>query len=295
MKLGKVGFVGAGRIGSTSAFTCLLNMDVDISLVDVAKDLAEGEAEDLAHSASALGKNVDVVGGDDYSLLEGSDVIVVSAGMARKPGMTRLDLAEKNAGIIKSIAEKIAECCCEAKVIVVTNPMDLMNYVMWKELNELCGKSRFEVIGMGGLLDTSRFKLIAKRMGIKGWEKAMVLGEHGDSMFVAKTFVEGDLQEALKKTREIAAEVIKKKGATIFGPAVCIYRMVRAILEDTKETIPASIVLDGEYGIKDVSIGVPVVLSRKGAEVLEVELCEEDLENLRNSARILKEWLDKIT
>ncbi len=294
MKLGKVGFVGAGRIGSTSAFTCLLNMDVDISLVDIAKDLAEGEAEDLAHSASALGKNVDVVGGDDYSLLEGSDVIVVSAGMARKPGMTRLDLAEKNAGIIRGIAEKIAECCCGAKVIVVTNPMDLMNYVMWKKLNELCGKSRFEVIGMGGLLDTSRFKLIAKRMGIEGWEKAMILGEHGDSMFAAKTFVEGDLQEALKKTREIAAEVIKKKGATIFGPAVCIYRMVRAILEDTKEVIPASIVLDGEYGIKDVSIGVPVVLSKKGAEVLEVELCEEDLENLRNSAKILKEWLDKI-
>lgn len=294
MKLSKVGFVGAGRIGSTSAYTCLLNMDIDIAIVDIAKDLAEGEAEDLAHAASALGKDVDIVGGDDYSLLKGCEVVVVSAGMARKPGMTRLDLAEKNAGIIKSIARMIAKYCCDAKIIVVTNPMDIMNYVMWRELNELCNKSRFEVIGMGGLLDTSRLKLIAKRMGVEGWEKATILGEHGDSMFSAKTFVNEDLQEALKKTREVAAEVIKKKGATIFGPAVCIYRMVRAILEDTKEVIPASIVLNGEYGIKDVSIGVPVILSRKGAEILEVELCEEDLENLRNSAKILKEWLNKI-
>ncbi len=290
----KVGFVGAGRVGATSAFTCMLMMDVDIALVDIAKELAEGEAEDLSHAASALDKDVEVRGGDSYSLLEGSDVVVVSAGMARKPGMTRLDLAEKNAGIVKSIAEKLAEHCCNSKIVVVTNPMDLMNYVMWRELNRLCGKSRKEVFGMGGLLDTSRLKLIAKRVGLNG-EKAIVIGEHGDTMFVPRSVAGGgEWNKVLEKTRAVAMEVISKKGATIFGPAVCIYRMVRAVVEDTKEIIPASVVLQGEYGIDGVSIGVPVVIGRDGAEVVELELSEDDLRSLRNSAEVLKEWLKKI-
>ncbi len=294
----KVGFVGAGRIGATSAFVCVMNMDVDVALVDIAGELAEGEAEDIAHAASAMGKYPEVVGGDDYSLLEGCEVVIVSAGMARKPGMTRLDLAEKNAGIVKSIASKIAEVCCNAKVITVTNPMDVMNYVMWKELNELCGKSRHEVFGMGGLLDTSRLRLMARRAGIssEAVEKAIVIGEHGDTMFVPKSVAgEENWDEVLERTRAIAAEVIKKKGATIFGPAVCIYRMVRAVVEDTKEVIPASVVLEGEYGIEGVSLGVPAVIGKNGVEkVVELELGEEDLSNLRKSAEVLKEWLRKL-
>jgi malate dehydrogenase len=287
----KVGFIGAGRVGATSAFTCMLNMDVDIALVDIAKEIAEGEAEDLSHAASALGKFPNITGGGDYSLLEGCEVVVVSAGMARKPGMTRLDLAEKNAEIIKKIAEKIAEYCHDAKVIVVTNPMDLMNYVMWKELNRLCNKSRNEVFGMGGLLDTSRLRLIAKREGLN-CGKALVIGEHGDSMFIPE--IAGECVDILEKTREVAMEVIKKKGATIFGPSVCIYRMVRAVVEDTGEIIPASVVLCGEYGIEDVSLGLPVRISRKGAEIIDYSMGERDLKNLKKSAEILKEWLRKI-
>ncbi len=291
--MSKVGFVGAGRIGATSAFTCMINLDVDIALVDIAKELAEGEAEDIAHAASAFGKNIVVEGGDDYSLLENSDVVVVSAGFARKPGMTRLDLAEKNAGIVKSIASRIAEVCCNAIVITVTNPMDVMNYVMWSELNRLCGKDRREVVGMGGLLDTSRLRIISRREGVEC--ESMVLGEHGDTMFISRTFSRGECSdELLEKTRAIAAEVIRKKGATIFGPAVCIYRMVKAIVENTKELIPASVVLQGEYGIENVSLGVPVRLGRKGAEIEELELCEEDVNGLKNSARVLREWLEKL-
>jgi len=165
---------------------------------------------------------------------------------------------------------------------------------MWRELNELCGKSRKEVIGMGGLLDTSRLKLIAKREGLN-CEKAMVIGEHGDTMFVPKSIAgEGDWNGVLEKTRAVAMEVISKKGATIFGPATCIYRMVKAVVEDTKEVIPASVVLQGEYGIEGVSIGVPVTIGKEGAEVVELELDEDDLKNLRSSAEILKEWLRKI-
>lgn len=290
----KVGFVGAGRIGSTTAYTCILNMDVEIALVDIVEDLAVGEALDLNHAASALGKHLEIRGGSDYSLLKGSDVVVVSAGLARKPGMSRLDLATKNAGIIREIAKKIAEHTPESKIIVVTNPMDVMTYIMWKE----SGKQRNEVVGMGGLLDSSRLRSALYARGVEVRDgKAFIIGEHGDSMFVAKSIASTsvDWDDALQETRKIAAEVIRRKGATIFGPAVCIYRMIRAIIEDTKEEVPASVVLQGEYGISDVSVGVPVILGKNGVErIVEYSLSEEELEALRNSAKILRERLAEL-
>ena len=290
----KVGFVGAGRIGSTTAYTCILNMDVEIALVDIVEDLAVGEALDLNHAASALGKHLEIRGGSDYSLLRGSDVVVVSAGLARKPGMSRLDLATKNAGIIREIAKKIVEHAPESKIIVVTNPMDVMTYIMWKE----SGKQRNEVVGMGGLLDSSRLRSALYARGVEVRDgKAFIIGEHGDSMFVAKSIASTsvDWDDALQETRKIAAEVIRRKGATIFGPAVCIYRMIRAIIEDTKEEVPASVVLQGEYGISDVSVGVPVILGKNGVErIVEYSLSEEELEALRNSAKILRERLAEL-
>lgn len=290
----KLGFVGAGRIGSVTAFTCLLNLDVDeIALVDIAEDLAIGEAMDLSHAASAMGKFPKIVGGKDYALLRGSEVVIVSAGFARKPGMTRLDLAVKNAGIVKEVAKNIVRSSPESRMLIVTNPMDLMTYVAWKE----SGKSRKDVFGMGNVLDSARLAKVLVDMSAK-FEKAWIIGEHGDTMFIAKSLakfeksVDWDLAE--KNTREVAAEVIKRKGATIFGPAVSIYRMVRAIVEDTNEIMPTSVVLDGEYGIKDVSIGVPAKLSREGAEVVEFELSDEDLSKLRKSAEFLREKLREI-
>ncbi len=291
----KLGFVGAGRVGSTSAFTCLLNLDVDeIALVDIAEDLAIGEAMDLSHAAAAIDKYPKIVGGSDYSLLKGSDIIVVTAGLARKPGMTRLDLATKNAGIIKDIAKKIVENSPESKILVVTNPMDVMTYIMWKE----SGKDRKEVFGMGNLLDSSRLKERLYAAGARNIKRAWIIGEHGDSMFAARSLAEFDGEinwdEVEKDTRFVAAEVIKRKGATIFGPAVCIYRMVRAVVEDTGEIIPTSVILQGEYGIKDVAVGVPAKLSKEGAEVVEMELTEEELENLKKSAQILRERLSEL-
>jgi len=288
----KVGFVGAGRIGSTSAFTCLLNMDVDIALVDVVEDLAVGEAMDLSHAAAAIGKSPEIKGGSDYSLLKGSGVVVVSAGLARKPGMSRLDLATKNAEIIREIAEKIAKHAPESKILVVTNPMDVMTYIMWKE----SGKARNEVVGMGGLLDSSRLMNTLSARGVKAG-KAFILGEHGDSMFVAKSIadINVDWNDILQETRNVAAEVIRRKGATFFGPAVCIYRMVKAIVEDTREELPASTVLQGEYGISDVAVGVPLILGKNGVEkIVEYELSNEELEALHNSANILRERLAEL-
>jgi malate dehydrogenase len=291
----KIGFVGAGRVGSASAFMCIQHMDVDeIALIDIVEDLAVGEAMDLSHASSALDKYPKIVGGSDYSLLKGSDVIVVTAGLARKPGMSRLDLATKNAEIIRDIAKKIMQNSPESKVLVVTNPMDIMTYVMWKET----GKLRNDVFGMGNLLDTSRLKERIVALGGKP-RKVFMMGEHGDSMFLAKSIaeVEGDvdLDRAVEEARSIAIEVIKRKGATIYGPAVCIYRMVKAVVEDTKEEIPTSVVLQGEFGIEDVAVGVPAILGKDGVEeIVEYDFSEEELEALRNSARILKERLKEI-
>ncbi len=291
----KLGFVGAGRVGSTSAFTCLLNLDVDeIALVDIAEGLAVGEAMDLSHAAAGIDKYPRIVGGSDYSLLKGSEIIVVTAGLARKPGMTRLDLATKNAGIIKDVAKKIVEASPESKILVVTNPMDVMTYIMWKE----SGKLRNEVFGMGNLLDSQRLKERLHAAGARNIRRAWIIGEHGDSMFVAKSLADFDGEvdwEAVEKdTRFVAAEVIKRKGATIFGPAVAIYRMVKAVVEDTGEIIPTSVVLQGEYGIENVAVGVPTKLSKNGAEIVEMGLTEEEMNNLKNSARILRERLSEL-
>lgn len=291
----KLGFVGAGRVGSTSAFTCLLNLDVDeIALVDIAEDLAVGEAMDLAHAAAGIDKYPKIAGGADYSLLKGSDIIVVTAGLARKPGMTRLDLATKNAGIIKDIAKKIVENAPESKILVVTNPMDVMTYIMWKE----SGKPRNEVFGMGNQLDSQRLKERLYSAGARNIRRAWILGEHGDSMFVAKSLADFDGEvdwEAVEKdVRFVAAEVIKRKGATIYGPAVAVYRMVRAVVEDTGEIIPTSVVLQGEYGIENVAVGVPAKLGKNGAELADIKLSDEEIEKLRNSARILRERLEEL-
>ncbi|RLI72915.1 malate dehydrogenase [Archaeoglobales archaeon] len=292
----KIGFVGAGRVGSTTAFTCILNLDVDeIALVDIIENLAVGEAMDLAHAAAAIDKYPKVVGGSDYSLLKGSEIIIVTAGLARKPGMTRLDLATKNAGIIKEIAKNIMQSSPESKILVVTNPMDVMNYIMWKET----GKPRNEVFGMGNMLDSSRLKERLNAFGVKNIRKAYMIGEHGDSMFPAKTLADFDgrvnWDEIVEQTRFVAAEVIKRKGATIYGPAVSIYRMVRAVVEDTKEEIPTSVVLQGEYGIEDVALGLPVILGKNGVEeIVQYEFSEEELEGLKNSAKILKERLKEL-
>jgi malate dehydrogenase len=170
-----------------------------------------------------------------------------------------------------------------------------MNYIMWKE----SGKPRNEVFGMGNILDSSRLKERLFAHGARNIRKAYMIGEHGDSMFPAKSLADFDNEVDWKKVEEearfIAAEVIKRKGATIYGPAVCIFRMVKAVVNDTKEEIPTSVILDGEYGISDVAVGVPAIIGRNGVEkIVEYDLPEEELEGLRNSARILRDRLKEL-
>jgi len=275
----KLGFIGAGRIGSTSAYTIIHHLRVDeLALVDINERLAEGEALDLLHASYALKKPIKVIGGSDYSLLDGSDLIVISAGVARKPGMTRLDLLHKNAEIMKEVSKKLKNYIGGSLILVVTNPVDLMTYLVWRET----GVSRRRVFGMGGLLDTARLWSLMGRVG-----ESFIMGEHGETMFIVK----GD-KRLQDEVRRAGMEVIGRKGATIYGPATCIYRMVRAVVEDLKEVLPASVVLQGEYGLKDLAIGVPIILGRRGVErIIEVEGVEEEL---KRSAEILRQKLREI-
>lgn len=271
--------MGAGRVGSTAAYTLLTLMDLDeLALVDVLGDLAEGEALDLTHASYALEKPTRIRGGSDYHLLEGSDLIIISAGAARKPGMSRLDLLKKNVNIIKQVAEKLREVYDSEVVMLVTNPVDLMTYVFWKE----SGLPRGRVMGMGGVLDTSRlWSLIGARSG------DLVLGEHGDGMFVYGSHV--DLEEELKG---LAMKVIERKGATIYGPAASIYKLAKAILTDSREILPVSGILDGEYGLRDVAVGVPARIGREG--ILEIIELKGVHEKLAKSASILMGKLREI-
>ncbi|MCD5409476.1 MAG: malate dehydrogenase, partial [Methanocellales archaeon] len=173
----KIGFVGAGRIGSTSAYATLYDVDCDeIVLIDLAEDLAVGEAMDLGAAAIATGKNVITEGGDDYSLLSGSNVIVISAGIARKPGMTRLDLTQTNAKIIQDVIKKVDETAPDAILVLATNPVDVMTYVAYK----MSWRARNEVLGMGSSHDTARLREQLLRLNVKS--DALMVGEHGDSM-----------------------------------------------------------------------------------------------------------------
>jgi len=287
----KVGFVGAGRVGSTAAYATLYSVDCDeIALVDVVGDLAVGEAMDLETAAVAVGREVTVEGGGDYSLLRGSDVVVVSAGLARKPGMTRLDLARANAGIVRDVTEKAVGFSPGAVLLVVTNPVDLMTYAAYRA----SGGPRAAVLGIGSLHDTVRLVAEIRRRGGRNVE-AMMVGEHGDSMFPLRSRAkfEGvgslDWDAVVEAVRGRAMTIIERKGATTFTPASCAARVVAAVLGDERVELPVVAVLDGEYGLGDIALGVPAVVGRKGiVKVVEYDLPEEELACLRRSAGILR-------
>ncbi len=289
----KIGFVGVGRIGSTSAYATLYDVDCDeIALVDLIEDLAVGEAMDLETAAIAMGKNVVVKGGKDYSLLKNSDVIVISAGIARKLGMTRLDLTKTNADIVQNVIKKISQHAKDAILILTTNPVDVMTYVACKA----SGKPRNEVMGMGASHDTARLREQILRLGIEEAD-AMVIGEHGDSMVFLKGQTNIKSKEwgvATKATKERGMEIIKRKSATYYAPASCVAKIVKAIVSDENAIMPVSVALEGEYGLRDVAMGVPAIIGKHGAKVLECELSEDEMTGLRESAKVIKKMLKEI-
>jgi malate dehydrogenase len=297
-----IGFVGAGRVGAQAALEVASEGVDDIALVDIIPGLAEGEALDISHKISETGVDVDVSGSSDYTTLKGSRVVVITAGLARKPGMTRMDLLGKNAGIISSVAKEVAKNAPDAVIITVTNPMDVMNYVVLKAT----GFPKNRVVGMGGILDLSRFKhVLSAKLGVsRSSIMTLVIGEHGESMLPLPRFTsiggvpltsmltQADIEGTIQSTRQVAIDVIAKKGATSDAPGNAIARMVKSIAWDRKEVLPASAYLEGEYGLSGLSIGVPLKLGAGGIEkIFELDLNETERAAFMKGAATVKEGI----
>ena len=295
-----IGFAGSGKVGAQSALeVASMGLD-DVAMVDIVPGLAEGEALDISHKLADYGVDVDVTGSTDFAALKGCSLVVVTAGLARKPGMTRMDLLSKNSGIIASVTKEVAKHAPDSVILMVTNPMDAMTYVALKA----SGFPKTRVVGQGGVLDNSRFKyVLAKKLGVsRSSITSLVMGEHGENMIpvASHTYVGGvplsgllsddEIQMAIEDTRKVAAEVIAKKGATIFAPGRSVARMVKAIADDTKEVMGASAYLEGEYGLSGICIGVPVKLGKSGIEqVYEIKLTDRERDWFNKGADGLRE------
>lgn len=244
---------------------------------------------DLESAAAALGKPTKLAGGSDYALLKGSDLVVVTAGVPRKPGMSRIDLVKTNDGILAKIMAGLKQNCPGAVLLMVANPVDILLY----RAVRAHGWPRERTIGMGTVHDTARLKGILRAMGAKQAD-AVVLGEHGDTMFPSRSLsrvsgVEVPWNDIVPKLRERAMEVIKRKGATTTTPGTVIALMVRAVVQNRKEEMPTSVLLQGEYGLSDVALSVPCLLGRGGlVKVVEKRLPPDETGALRASAEALK-------
>jgi malate dehydrogenase len=295
-----IGMVGAGKVGAQAALEMAMTGLDDIALVDIIPGLAEGEALDIGHRLSDAGVDLKVSGSSEYSTIRGADLVIVTAGLARKPGMTRMDLLSKNAGIISSIAKEIAKQAPDSVILMVTNPMDAMTYVALKA----SGFPKRRVVGQGGVLDNSRFKyVLSRKLGVSRSSIAsFVLGEHGENMIpiASHTYVGGvpltslmtgeEVLQAIDDTRKVAAEVISKKGATIFAPGRSIARMAEAIIRNKHEVLAASTLLEGEWGLTGICIGVPLELGKTGVErIFELKLTDWERDWFNKGADTLKE------
>ncbi|MCX8165249.1 MAG: malate dehydrogenase [Acidilobaceae archaeon] len=299
-----IAIVGTGRVGTSAAFAALLRgLDRRIVLVDIVPGLAQGEALDLGHAAAALGADVEFVGSEDFQLLEGSEIVLVTAGKARKPGMTREQLLADNAAIVADVASKIRRFAPESIVIMTTNPLDAMVYVMYKKL----GFPRERVIGFSGLLDSARLAYYAaKKLGVSYSSiSPVVIGMHGEAMYpvprlstvggvpLTSLLSKGEVEEIAKETVQAGAAITKLRGySSSYAPGLGLVLMAEAIKRDAKKAFIASIYLDGEYGLRDVVAEVPVILGRRGVErVLELPLNEEEREGFMKSVEAVRELI----
>ncbi|MGC8896516.1 MAG: malate dehydrogenase [Candidatus Bathyarchaeia archaeon] len=300
-----ISIIGAGKVGSSAAFRILEFRISDVVLIDIAENLAQGEALDMMQAAPAIEFDGKIKGTSDFSEMAGSELVIVTAGEARKPGMSRLDLMTKNAKIVKSIVKEVVKYAPDCKLMIVTNPVDVMTYIAYKE----SGFERNRVFGMGNILDTLRFRsYIALELGVSREDiRALVIGEHGDSMvpLVNYASVSGipitallkkeQIEKIVNLTKTSGSDVIKLKGSTIYAPAVVIAIMTDAVLRGRNRVMSVSTYLQGEYGFSDVSIGVPCILGKNGIEkILELKLDFEAKEDFKKSVAIVKDAIEKL-
>ncbi len=304
----KITVVGAGNVGATVAQR-LVDRELanEVVLVDVVEGLPQGKGLDMLESSPVLGSDTKVIGANSYEATSGSDLVVITAGIARKPGMSRDDLLATNAGILKSVTQQVASQSPKSIIIVVSNPLDVMVYVALK----VSGFDRSRVIGMAGVLDTARFRtFIASELSVSVEDvQAFVLGGHGDSMvpLVRYTSIAGipltelmsadRIENIVKRTRDGGAEIVSllKTGSAYYAPSASVVQMVESIVKDKKRILPTSVYLKGEYGMADVVIGVPVKLGKAGMEqVMEIKLTDSEKADLKKSADDVKANMAKV-
>jgi len=304
----KISVIGAGNVGSTTAMRLAEAGLGDIVLIDVVRGMAEGKSLDLEDARAVLKYSYRIEGSDDIAKIKDSDIVVITAGLARKPGMTREELLAKNTAILKEVCLNIKKLAGSAIVIVVTNPLDLMTYYALKVL----GFKHNKVIGMGISLDSARFaNLISKQLNIPVMDiDACVIGSHGEGMLPLTRFssikgvkLDEFLDEAMadslaKRTVGRGAEIVSLlgSGSAYFAPSAAIAALVKVIAKDEKKTLGVCACLNGEYGLKDVCIGVPCRIGRNGIEnIIELDLNPQEKEALLKSAASLKEQYSRIS
>ena len=304
----KISLIGAGQIGGTLAHLISIKELADVVLFDVADGIAKGKALDIAQSTSIDGLSINLIGTNNYEDIKNSDVIIITAGVPRKPGMTRDDLLEINLKIIKQVAEGIKKNSPNAFVICITNPLD----VMVMALQRYSGLPKHKIVGMAGILDTSRFKYFLSqelKVPVKNIE-SLVLGGHGDTMVPMPnhTKVNGkSLNQLIKKeklnsiidrTRKGGAEIVKflQKGSAFYAPAASGVEMAESYIKDLKKTLPCAAHLNGEYGVKNLYAGVPVIIGSNGIEkVVELSLNQDEKANFDLSINAVKKLYDMAT
>jgi malate dehydrogenase len=292
--------IGAGKVGSAAAFDILRYKISDVVLIDTNEKAAKGEALDMMQAAPAIEFDGTIRGTGDYSAMAGSELVIVTAGLGRRPDMTRIDLMNTNAQIIRGITKEVTKYAPKAKLMIVTNPVDIMTYIAAKET----GLPRCCIFGMGNILDTMRFRTyIANELEVSREDtRALVIGEHGDSMVplveyasvsgipITKLLKPEQIERIVHSTVTSGAEVIQLKGSTVYAPGTVIAIMADAVLTGRNRVMSVSTMLDGEYGASGLSIGVPVVLGKEGVEkIIELELAGQTKERFAKSVGVVKE------
>ncbi len=303
----KVAVIGAGNVGATCAFVLAERKVGEVVLLDIYEGFAKGKALDMSQGGRVLNYDGRVTGTKDYTDIANSDVVVVTSGFPRQPGMTREDLIGKNADIVSQVGEGIRQHAPNSIVVMVTNPLDLMTYHMQK----VTGFEHSRVVGQAGILDSARMThFIAQAVGCSNEDvQAMVLGGHGDTMVplpryttvngipVSQLLSDEEVEAICQRTASGGGEIVKllEKGSAFYAPGSAAAIMAEAILEDRKRVLPCSTYLSGEYGMDDIYIGVPVVLGRNGVErIIELELADKELDSLQGSGSFYKEQLSEI-
>ena len=304
----KITVIGAGNVGATTAQRLAEKEIGDVVLVDIVQDMPQGKALDIMESGPVYGYDSKITGANGYEETRDSDIVVVTSGVARKPGMSRDDLVKVNADIVKSVVEQVAERSPDAILIVVSNPLDVMTYVTYK-VSKFPGE---RVMGMAGVLDSSRLRtFIAMELNVSVENvQTFVLGGHGDTMVslaryttvagipVTELIPKDKLDAIVRRTRDGGAEIVSllKTGSAFYAPAASIVEMVDAIVKDKKKILPCTVLCNGEYGFDDIFIGLPVKLGKKGVEqIIEIKLNEEEYDALNKSADAVKKLCQGIS